>query len=76
VHTGETSLVYPAGRHLAIFNTESKDMSFLLQVPAALPHLPSRIPEPGAFDPKHQAPILCESDQKPWMSDFETLDCV
>eukprot|EP00282_Hemiselmis_andersenii_P016281 CAMPEP_0114178544 /NCGR_PEP_ID=MMETSP0043_2-20121206/38603_1 /TAXON_ID=464988 /ORGANISM="Hemiselmis andersenii, Strain CCMP644" /LENGTH=568 /DNA_ID=CAMNT_0001276969 /DNA_START=30 /DNA_END=1733 /DNA_ORIENTATION=- len=31
VHTGETSIVYPAGRHLGIYNTESKEMSFLLQ---------------------------------------------
>jgi len=31
VHTGETSIVYPAGRHLCVYSTETKEMSFLLQ---------------------------------------------
>lgn len=31
VHTGENSIAYPVGRHMAVYNTETKDMSFLLQ---------------------------------------------
>ena len=31
VHTGENSIAYPAGRHLCVYNSETKDMSFLLQ---------------------------------------------
>ena len=31
VHTGEHSIAYPVGRHIAVYNAETKDMSFLLQ---------------------------------------------
>lgn len=31
LHTGETSIAFPTGRHLSIYNTETKEMSFLLQ---------------------------------------------
>jgi len=31
VHTGENSIAYPVGRHMAVYNSETKEMSFLLQ---------------------------------------------
>jgi WD40 repeat protein len=31
VHTGENSIAYPVGRHMCVYNAETKDMSFLLQ---------------------------------------------
>ncbi|KAJ1478335.1 WD40-repeat-containing domain protein [Baffinella frigidus] len=31
VHTSETMVAYPAGRHLCTYNTETRDMSFIVQ---------------------------------------------
>jgi hypothetical protein len=47
VYTTESQLVYPAGRHLAVYNFESKEMRFILQAHAhrtlylALQHVPA-----------------------------------
>uniref|UniRef100_A0A7S4PPE0 Uncharacterized protein n=1 Tax=Guillardia theta TaxID=55529 RepID=A0A7S4PPE0_GUITH len=31
IHTSDNSIAYPAGRHLCVYNSETKEMSFLLQ---------------------------------------------